>query len=67
VKSGVQFREEQVQDPAISNIPVIVLSADSNIRAVSEKLGIQHYLRKPVNLEELLESINRVFPDVLRA
>jgi CheY-like chemotaxis protein len=57
VKSGAQFREEQLKDAAIADIPVIVLSADANIHTVSERLGIHRFLKKPVNLEDLLESV----------
>jgi CheY-like chemotaxis protein len=61
VKSGAEFREEQIQDPTISGIPVIVLSADSNIHKVSERMGVRHFLKKPVNLEDLLISIQNAF------
>jgi CheY-like chemotaxis protein len=57
VMSGSRFREEQMVDPMISEIPVIVLSADSNIKNVSEKLRVNRFLRKPVNLDELLATI----------
>jgi CheY-like chemotaxis protein len=59
VMSGSRFREEQMNDPAISHIPVVVLSADSNIKNVSEKLRIDRFLRKPVNLDELLATIQQ--------
>lgn len=61
VKSGAQFREEQMNDPGIANIPVIVLSADANIHTVTERLGIRHFLKKPVNLEDLLTSVESAF------
>jgi CheY-like chemotaxis protein len=59
VMSGSRFREEQMSDPSIADIPVIVLSADSNIKNVSEKLRINRFLRKPVNLDELLATIQQ--------
>jgi two-component system, chemotaxis family, chemotaxis protein CheY len=59
VMSGSRFREEQMNDPLIAYIPVIVLSADSNIKNVSEKLRIDRFLRKPVNLDELLATIQQ--------
>jgi CheY-like chemotaxis protein len=59
VMSGSRFREEQMVDPSIAHIPVIVLSADSNIKNVSEKLRINRFLRKPVNLDELLATIQQ--------
>lgn len=57
VKSGAEFREEQLKDSTIADIPVIVLSADSNIQTVSERLEIRHFLKKPVNLKDLLASV----------
>jgi CheY-like chemotaxis protein len=59
VMSGSRFREEQMIDPAIAHIPVVVLSADSNIKNVSEKLRVNRFLRKPVNLDELLATIQQ--------
>jgi CheY-like chemotaxis protein len=59
VMSGSRFREEQLSDPSIAHIPVIVLSADSNIKNVSQKLRVDRFLRKPVNLDELLATIQQ--------
>jgi CheY-like chemotaxis protein len=55
VMTGWEFREEQLKDPALSDIPVIVLSA-SGIRAIEGAL----LLEKPIALERLLASIRTV-------
>jgi CheY-like chemotaxis protein len=61
VMNGSQFRDAQLQDPALANIPVIILSADFNIKGASEKLGVARFLKKPVNLDELLLAVSQTF------
>lgn len=60
VKDGVAFRLEQQAEPRWKGIPVIVMTADPNaIRQLEATKG--SYLRKPVDLEELLLTIQRQF------
>jgi len=54
VMSGQEFRAEQLEDPALSAIPVVVLTALDESAARSLTLGYVGYLQKPVDLEELL-------------
>ena len=57
VMDGWAFRAEQLRDPAVSDIPVIVLTADG---AAAQKIGLMHAagaLRKPVELLTLLDAI----------
>jgi CheY-like chemotaxis protein len=53
VLDGEQFRQEQLRDPSIASIPVIVVSA------ASAALGINavHHIRKPFEVQELLDAI----------
>ena len=50
---GPTFRAEQRKDPALADIPVVVLSADSKIVDKSRALDAAGYLKKPVDLERL--------------
>lgn len=59
VKDGFQFRAEQEIDPEMSKIPVIIMSANGSISASKELGMVAHYLNKPIDLDALLESINR--------
>jgi CheY-like chemotaxis protein len=59
VKDGYQFRAEQEIDPEISKIPVIIMSANGSISDNKELGMVAHYLNKPIDLDALLESINR--------
>jgi CheY-like chemotaxis protein len=56
VMSGVQFREAQLRDPSIAEIPVVVLSANGAVSQTAESLGLP-WLRKPISLETLLQTV----------
>jgi CheY-like chemotaxis protein len=60
VKDGIEFRLEQQAEPRWKEIPVIVMTADTNaIRQLEAVKG--SYLRKPVDLDDLLLTIQRQF------
>jgi CheY-like chemotaxis protein len=59
VMNGWQFRAEQRQDPALSGIPVVVLSAGDYRAEQMGQLGVTDYLRKPIELSRLLRMIER--------
>ena len=51
VMNGTEFLAEQQRRPALSAIPVVVLSADSNLNKTSR---VHSHVRKPIDLTELL-------------
>lgn len=57
VKNGWEFRAEQMADPAIAAVPVVVVSADRNARDKANTLGALEYLAKPVDFDRLLGTI----------
>ncbi|HUR35784.1 MAG TPA: response regulator [Vicinamibacterales bacterium] len=57
VMDGWEFRRRQAQDPAISNVPVVVLSALDPSRAAD--LGGTAFLKKPLDFDRLLELVRR--------
>ena len=57
VMDGWAFRAEQVRDPALASIPVIVLTADGNAAEKAALMNGVGALRKPVELLTLLEAI----------
>jgi CheY-like chemotaxis protein len=59
VMNGWQFREEQRQDPDLASIPVVVISAGANLSEQVVPLGIQDYIRKPIQLGQLLATVQR--------
>jgi CheY-like chemotaxis protein len=56
---GVQFRMEQLKDSAHARIPVVVASAFGQMTR-AKYLQVADYLRKPLDLDELLATIERV-------
>ncbi len=55
--SGAELREAMTKVPEWNAIPIIVLSADSNLRAKAETLRVAGYLQKPVKLSKLFDTI----------
>ena len=53
VLGGEQFRQEQLRDPLVSSIPVIVVSACESATSVD---AVRH-VRKPFEVQELLDAI----------
>ena len=58
VMSGPQFYAEQQRDPALAQIPVVIVSADGNIRQKAASLG-RDYIAKPVRIEQVLDVVDR--------
>ena len=56
---GSQFRAEQLRDPMIAAIPVVMLSADRRREQNSQELGIDTFLAKPCNRATLLAAIRK--------
>lgn len=60
VKNGYMFREEQLKYSELSRIPVIVMSADGNFIKNKSKIMADGYLKKPLELLELLALVNKL-------
>ncbi|HEY4240218.1 MAG TPA: response regulator [Kofleriaceae bacterium] len=60
VMDGLAFRQAQLRDPAIKDIPVIILSANRELAEVARDLSPADYLLKPVRLGDLLKVVERV-------
>ena len=55
---GYVFREAQRADPELASIPVIVVSAgDRASEATARALGIECYLRKPIDLDAFRRAV----------
>jgi CheY-like chemotaxis protein len=59
VMNGWQFRLEQRRDPHLAEIPVVVLSAVGNSREKAASLEADGYIDKPIDFDELLETVVR--------
>lgn len=58
VMNGWQFREAQRANPAIADIPVVVLSGDGDVEAETRAVGASSFLKKPVDLDELIRRVS---------
>jgi CheY-like chemotaxis protein len=56
VMTGAEFHAEQQKDPVLSSIPVVVISADRDLK--SKSFG-SDYLSKPVRIDTVLGAIER--------
>ena len=57
VMDGFTFRREQEKDSAWARIPVVVMSADGHVDEKKARAGAVAYLRKPVDIHELLRVV----------
>ena len=60
IMDGSQFRREQLADPQLAHIPVVVLSTIPPEGAKAEQLRALAYFTKPVDLDALLSTIRAV-------
>jgi CheY-like chemotaxis protein len=58
--NGWRFREEQMKDPVLADIPVLVLTADSRAEETARELGAAGWLRKPVDPRRLLSTVEKL-------
>jgi CheY-like chemotaxis protein len=59
---GRSFREEQLRDPRLAAIPVIVVSAYRDVAKNAAELAVAHYLPKPLKLPVLLDLVQQHCP-----
>ncbi|ADO74324.1 response regulator [Stigmatella aurantiaca] len=57
--SGWAFRAEQRSDAELASIPVVVVSGQGVSSREVARLGVAGYLRKPVDLDDLLNTVER--------
>ena len=50
---GFKFREAQKNDQSLADIPVILMTADSNIESNHQKIGAVASIRKPIDIDQL--------------
>lgn len=59
VMDAWQFRSEQLRDPALEKIPVVIFSANPKVWRHADMLGAAAVIRKPPNLNEILDVVGR--------
>ena len=59
VMDGRTFRQEQLRNPRLADIPVIVLSAYRDVAGLASELRATEVIRKPLRLVDLLNVVQR--------
>ena len=60
---GREFRQRQMVHPRLAAIPVVGFTGLSNGETEARRLALSSYLRKPVNLHQLLETVSHYCSD----
>lgn len=59
VMDGYAFRKEQLKNDSWSNIPTIVMSAESNAKEKLKSYNVTAFFSKPIELETILQMIKK--------
>jgi two-component system, chemotaxis family, chemotaxis protein CheY len=59
VMNGIEFHQELRRRPALSGLPVVVLSGDPSVDQKAATMGVAGALRKPVEGDRLIEVVRR--------
>jgi CheY-like chemotaxis protein len=62
VMDGWQFRREQLNDPRLAPIPVVVVSAHTRAAEFAAAPGIADVIAKPIDFDRLLDTLQRHCP-----
>jgi CheY-like chemotaxis protein len=57
--NGFWFREQQLSDPAIADVPVIVFTGAQTTDVLTQGLKMTEVLHKPVSADTLCAAVNR--------
>ncbi|GAB2984794.1 hypothetical protein GCM10027049_23630 [Mucilaginibacter puniceus] len=57
--NGQQISKQLKSNPATSHIPIVIISAVSNIQEIAQAGMADDYLRKPFNLTEIIEIVKK--------
>ena len=59
VMNGWEFMTQRQEEREIAAIPVVVISADQGARAKAEAIGAVDCLEKPIDLNRLIDTVDR--------
>ncbi|XXX78942.1 response regulator [Sorangium sp. So ce134] len=60
IMDGWQLRAELQRDPELSSVPVVIVSADVRAEQEASRLRVAGLLKKPLQIEPLLELVHRI-------
>ena len=59
-ENGFEFRKEQLSNPELNGIPVVVMSAFDHFEKKLNEISTHVHLRKPVHAETVIEIANHL-------
>ncbi|MFL5445325.1 MAG: response regulator [Myxococcales bacterium] len=59
VMSGIELHALMAQDPRLAAVRLVVVSAAGDARAQAQQMGAIAFLRKPLDLHDLLATVER--------
>lgn len=65
---GIEFTKNVKSDPVLKNIPVVMVTteADEDERERAFKAGVDEYLVKPVNAEQVTEAVMKILKKIFK-
>lgn len=57
--SGEEVTKELKQNPKTSNIPIIIISASRNTEDIARRIGADHFICKPFDIDELEKVVKK--------
>ena len=65
---GIEFTKNIKSDPVLKNIPVVMVTteADEDERESAFKAGVDEYLVKPVNAEQVTEAVMKILKKIFK-
>ncbi len=60
IMDGYQFCQEQIKDDRLAQIPLIVMSAERDIRGIKTAIRATDYIKKPLDIDTLLTSVEKI-------
>src|SRR5687767_13141622 len=67
IMNGAQFRDEQLKDPDLANIPIVLISADSDVKGSAERLRAAGFMQKPIKIQPLFDVLQQILQGQRRA
>jgi CheY-like chemotaxis protein len=61
VMNGEEFRRQQMSDPELAAIPVVIVSADWSVFRKAAALGVSDAILKPIDLDLLANTVERYY------
>lgn len=55
--NGAQFRAQQLEDPRLASVPLVVMSGDTKADEKAAALGAVRCLKKPIDIADLIAAV----------